>query len=110
MDNGLAGMSSMSFKRKAAVMGLFVLIIVTYGFAAAGYFSPGYSNKLSNSAKSTLNDFSNNTTLTPTPSHAPSSTVAPTPTRIPVPVDFTVNGSSRAVLTVNVDLNDGINR
>jgi cytoskeletal protein RodZ len=44
---------------------------------------------------------------TPTPTPAPAST--PTPTPIPIPVDFTVKGDN-LTLTVNVDLNDGMNR
>ncbi len=43
----------------------------------------------------------------PTPTPTPSA--IPTPTPIPIPVDFTINDSSH-ILTVNIDLNDGMNR
>ena len=46
---------------------------------------------------------SNEPTSTPKPSPSPTSTL------IPIPVDFTINCSSN-VLTVNVDLNDGMSR
>jgi len=104
-------MTTVIFKRKASIMVVLVLIaIITYGFAA-GYFNPSNSTNLSkkdseltNSVNDTLSDSNNNPISTPTPSPAP------TPTPIPIPVDYTINDSSHITLTINIDLNDGMNR
>ena len=103
----------MTFSHKAAILGSLVLItIITYGFTV-GYLNPANLNDLSkkgseltNSVNATLSDSTNNPTATPTPTPVPT----PTTTPIPIPVDFTINGSSHTALTVNVDLNDGLNK
>ncbi len=97
----------MIIKRKVAIIGVLVLTaIITCGLAC-GYFNPANSIDLSkaglqltNSVNASLGDSCNDSTSIPTQT--------PPPTLISTPVDFTVNGSSH-VLTVNADLNDGMN-
>jgi hypothetical protein len=92
-------------KTALAVIGIVVLIaIVIFGFAA-GYFNPATSSNLAKenseavANEASSSDSSNNTLSSPTPS----------PTPIPIPVEFKVN-NSQTILTVKVDLNDGMSR
>ena len=54
--------------------------------------------------------FNETPAATDDPLPTPKPSAVPTSTSIPIPVDFTINGSSHVVHTVNVDLNDGMNR
>ncbi len=85
--------------RKAAMVGVLVLIVVVVYSFAAGNFNPANSSNPSKNDSGSINSINSLT----------DSGDSPLPTRMPIPVDFSVNGSSyQIVFAVNVDLNDGM--
>lgn len=89
------------------VLASLLSVFVLQQFASQGQVS-NQKDVLQSDASNFLNTAAPTTTDKPTATPKPSA--SPTPTLVSIPVDFTINGSSNVVLTVNVDLNDGMNR
>jgi len=88
-----------------------VLAAILSVFAIQQLASQGQVTNKNNILKpDALSPLNETPAATDDPLPTPKPSTAPTPTPIPIPVDFTINGSSHNVLTVNVDLNDGMSR